>query len=51
MATKRRDVFVWAVCNWLLKHLTTKEYQAFIFVVMTKGKKALDEELGIGNNP
>lgn len=45
--TNNRDRIAWWVCNWILNTFATREYKAFISVLMSKGKKALDEELGI----
>lgn len=50
MTTKRRDTFVWSVSNWLLNHIATKEYRAFVTVLITKGREQLDKELANGNH-
>lgn len=49
--TTFRDRIAWRVSNWLLNHVATKEYRAFVTVLIAKGRKQLDKELGIGNNP
>lgn len=45
--TTRRNRLAHAIANWVLNHLATVEYRAFLTVVYARGKQSLDEELGL----
>lgn len=38
-----RDKVVESVCNFLLNHVATKEYRAFVTIVNRMGKEAVDK--------
>lgn len=42
-----RDRLAHKIANWALTYVATDEYQKYIWVLITKGRKALHEELGI----
>ena len=45
--TTLRDRFVGWACNMLISKIASKEYRAFLSVILNKGREELDRELGI----
>jgi glutamine cyclotransferase len=42
-----RDRLAYRIANWALVNIATWEYQKYVWVLVTKGREALHDELGI----
>lgn len=48
--SKLRDWVAWRASSWLLNTIASKEYSAFIYVLMKFGREELDRRLLDGEN-